>query len=377
MPSSLNMAGQLVQIAETAAGQGRHEEAIQTLTRLLAMRDLDKDVARRGHGLLGELHLRENRYLRARRHLAIALAHDNAVARYHFLMGRALDWDEQDGDDEEALTHYRQSMELDADDAVCRSALGLLMTYSDQVEEGMEHLRTSVEQAPEDMEVRYNLAVGLINAGELVRAAAEVRRVLADRPNESAFLNLRGELERMFREQAAPEPSQPEEPPAPAVVTSIDAERQERDLLRQQQAKPISPNTTLATALSRLPSHWLTAMAGALSVSTAGTAQQRRARIARHLRTAKALARLRRALPKASGQTLEGILKQGGWIEIAAPAGDTPAGVQDGWWWDHVPPASPVGRLQLMGLVYVGTARIRHASRVIAVIPKDLRDRLT
>jgi len=372
MPTSLNMATHLLQIARAASEQGRHAEAIQTLTKLLAMRDLPAEVAEQGHGLLGDLHLREHRYARARRHLAVALVHNEASARYHFLMGRALDWDEQDGDDQEALAHYRRSLELQPDDALCRSALGLLMTYTDQIEEGMRHLRASVEQAPEDMEVRYNLCVGLVNADDLVRATAEVRRVLADRPNEAAFQNLRSELERMLREQAEPPPSPPPEPEA--VVTRIDAKRQERDWLRQQRAKPISPHTKLATALARLPSHWLTAMCKALKLSGGGTAQQRRARIAEHLRNPAVLKALSRQLPDAACEALRWILREGGCVDLERLQDRFPSAGEDGWRWDQVPPSSPIGRLQLVGLLYIGTARRRREARLIAVVPQDLRE---
>ncbi len=44
----------------------------------------------------------------------------------------------------------------------------------------------------------------------------------------------------------------------------------------------------------------------------------------------------------------------------------------DGYFWDEAPPASPLGRLRALGLLFVARAPVGGRSHKVAVVPPEL-----
>jgi Tfp pilus assembly protein PilF len=139
---------------------GRDNDVLHFLGKLAGFGELPAAVAEETQARLAEINLRCKRPRKARRHLTAALAHQPDNARYHYLMGRAVEADRR-GDPERALEHYRRSLELDADQAACASECGLLAVRQGQSEEGLRNLRRAVELDENDPEHLRRLAKGL------------------------------------------------------------------------------------------------------------------------------------------------------------------------------------------------------------------------
>src|SRR5438270_656798 len=118
MSRTLNLADRLLAMGRTYQDLGRDHAALDILGQLARFRQLPANVAEETQLRLGEIQLRRGRFRRARRYLGTALLYRPDSARYHYLMAQALDTDER-AEPEQALAHYRKSLELDPQQPEC------------------------------------------------------------------------------------------------------------------------------------------------------------------------------------------------------------------------------------------------------------------
>src|SRR5262245_41901982 len=111
MSAILSFTQRLLDMGRNLQRLGQTHAASRLLSRL-ASRDLPAELAEETHFQLAELHLERGELKRARRRLAAAMALGRDNAHYHFLMGGAIERDE-DCDPSRALWHYRRSTRLD------------------------------------------------------------------------------------------------------------------------------------------------------------------------------------------------------------------------------------------------------------------------
>jgi Tfp pilus assembly protein PilF len=189
MSTMLNLVDHLLTTGRRYQTLGRSHDARAMLGRLLGLRELPPAVAEEAQVRLAELELGRHKYLRARRHLAAALTYQPECGRYHRLMAAALEDDDM-GDPERALEHYRLALQADPDDAGCQGDFGLLAMSLGHREEGLAALRRAAELAPDDPETVAKLVEGLCEADE----ADEARRLLLAarfrNPRDARFLDL-------------------------------------------------------------------------------------------------------------------------------------------------------------------------------------------
>ena len=189
MTTTLNFDDHLLSLGRKYQEVGRLHDAEAVLGRLSGFRELPAAAAEEAQARLAELHLRRRKYTRARRCLAAALAHQPDSARYHLLMATALQADDR-GDLERADEHYRRSLELDPNQAKCRSDAGLLAVRLGRTEEGLKRLRQAVEQAPEDVDAVRKLVKGLRLADRGDEARDAIRAGLFRNPRNPRFRKL-------------------------------------------------------------------------------------------------------------------------------------------------------------------------------------------
>ncbi len=191
MQASIHLGQALLDRGRALWEQDRHDEATQVLNRLLGLRVIPPDMAERAQFLLGDIHLAQGHYGKARRHLAASLATGTATGQTHFLLACAHDWDD-DGDARQAYRHYRRAVELDPGQPLYSSAYALerlrrKTTASKYDREALVRLREAFSAAPDDADVVYNYVAGLIEMRRLGEAELALRRARKRWPDHPAF----------------------------------------------------------------------------------------------------------------------------------------------------------------------------------------------
>ena len=146
---------------------------------------------------------------------------------------------------------------------------------------------------------------------------------------------------------------------------------------QDQEEKPINVNLHLKTALRRIPVQWLNATAGVHGATTIRHRKDRESELAALLLSP---GKVQAALQKEAASVKEAIrfiMKRGGWCPLQVLAQRYGDQTGDGFWWDEEPPKSVIGRLQLIGLIYIGRANIDGKRHKVAVVPLELREVLS
>ena len=372
MQAVINMAQALLEKGRELWGQDRYDEATRVLTNLLGFRVLAPKIAERAQFYLGDIHLAQGHYFKARRHLAAAVATGTDSGEVHFLLACALDWDDQ-ADTDQAYHHYRKAVELEPGQPLYSSAYALtrIRRKAGQVRqdrEALQRLRTAFAAAPDDVDIVYNYAAGLLDLGRALEAELVIRRARKRWSGHPAFEELWYQLleQRNQNQLTRPEPGTRR----PLRVISDD----EPVVLMFPKVpqgptgpKPLRPNAQLKTALDRLGSTELAQLARLLGLSP----KARRSSIHQGLLNRAKLQRLLSKLSASGLFLIENINQAGGSVELRklrlrldAPHSHRP----------HSTPRKdrPLWELEQCGLVYLTTTPDR-CRRPLAMIPRDLR----
>lgn len=189
MSKTLNLVDCLLARGRNLQQLGREQDALIVFERLAGFRRLPPQVAEETQVRLAEILLERGEYQAARRHLTAALAQKPTSARYHFLMGQAIEADEK-GNDRRALDHYRLSLQLDDDQPERLAQAGMFALMMGKVVEGLKWLRRAVELAPDDPEAVARLAEGLQQIGRPEEARLTLRAALFRNPRDGRFRKL-------------------------------------------------------------------------------------------------------------------------------------------------------------------------------------------
>jgi len=168
----------------------------------------------------------------------------------------------------------------------------------------------------------------------------------------------------------------------PYLLPEYLREHAEEEYRRQVDERPISPGTlSLPRALDRIPAEWLDAACRLHALRSPARLRRERSRqLARLLVTdpAAALRVLADLDHDGHGKALlRMLLQHGGWVRVGAVTRRFGTDAGDGYFWGEEPPASPLGRLRLTGLVFVGRATVEGRRARVAAVPVDLRTALT
>lgn len=167
----------------------------------------------------------------------------------------------------------------------------------------------------------------------------------------------------------------------PHLLPEYLMERAEEEYRRQVDERPISPETlTLLRALDQIPAVWLDAACSLYGLRAPARLRRDRAR---------QLARVLVGDPPVALRVLAGfdhdgqgeallrmLLQRGGWARVGAITRRFGTDADDGYFWADKPPTTPLGRLRLACLVFVGRARVEGRRARVAAVPVDLRTAL-
>jgi hypothetical protein len=144
--------------------------------------------------------------------------------------------------------------------------------------------------------------------------------------------------------------------------------------------KPISPHTSLTTALNNIPALWVAAIQEDIDLPRETTKRKNVKIIAENLSSLKILNRIVEklaALSMPAVKALKTIYTHGG-IYPYDKLIDLFGGEEtDGYFWDKRKPTSPLGLLRSHGLLFVGRSKKEGAYYKIAVIPVEIRQNLS
>ena len=245
MSMTLNLVDRVLARARHLRAVGRTDDALSLFERVAGFRDLSAAAAEETQVQLAELHLRRRRFRRARRHLTAALAHRPDSARYHYLMGRAVNGGSA-ADPRRAAEHYRRSLELKPDQPRCLCAYGTLALQLGRREEGLTCLRRAVELAPDDPETVRQAAAGLRQANEAGEALAVLRAAHFRNPHDARFRKLWADFQfrQLRREQETARLGDEDGDEGPVLLPFVRltaAAPRERKIIRHDAPAPLPP----------------------------------------------------------------------------------------------------------------------------------------
>jgi tetratricopeptide (TPR) repeat protein len=168
---------------------GVDRRALRTFGHLAVLPDLPSAIAEETHLRLAELLLKQRKFAKARRHLALALAHEPASPECHYLLASSHAEDSR-GDRKLAIRHYRRSLQLDPENALYLCGAGLFAVGCGEVEQGLEWLRRAVELAPDDAEVIGDVVHGLQEHGHVDEAMCIARAAFFRNSRNPGFQRL-------------------------------------------------------------------------------------------------------------------------------------------------------------------------------------------
>jgi tetratricopeptide (TPR) repeat protein len=159
------------------------------------------------------------------------------------------------------------------------------------------------------------------------------------------------------------------------LTPNILMEQSSQDLVEEARSKTLPKTITLANCLKLLPVEWLNAIATLHQLPAVRQRRDRENLIARYLLEGPGLSNVIKRLSPEAATMLEYIMEEKGAAKLAVIHRNF-GKMEDIFWWDEVPPVTPLGQLCHRGLVFVGTGVIKERHYKLAVIPGDLLRRM-
>lgn len=136
--------------------------------------------------------------------------------------------------------------------------------------------------------------------------------------------------------------------------------------------RPLPARRSLTTCLRALPVEWLDGVAQAHGAKRSGPRRAREAAVAAALLDPARLRATVEGLPERARAALDTVLDAGGLVPAASLSSRFGSDAADGWFWLEHPPQSPLGRLRLAGLVFVGQAAVDGGTQRAVGVPVEL-----
>ena len=378
--TTINMAQALLDRGKELWEQDRYEAASGVLSRLLSLRMISPEIAERAQFYLGDIQLAQGQYSKARRHLSAAIGSGTATGETHFLMACALEWDDE-SDPVHAYRHYRRAVELEPGQPLYSSAYALMRIRrkpdgSKFDREALRRLRAAFAAAPDDPDVVYNYAFGLVQMGRDREAEIAIRRARKRWHDHPAFEGLWFDF--LSGRGVLPRALQPNDRTPQLRLVSDD----EPVILKfpvSATAPPppraLRPRARLKTALASLDEKQVRDLSLKLELLENGDEQFLRDQIDRTLRNPQYLRSMFGRLSVGSRHLIQVLTNAGGSADVKelrlrVDAASKLAGPH---WSKRRMPPSPLDELRQHGLVYLTTQSSEQDTTDVVMIPSDLR----
>lgn len=148
MNHTVNLVQRLLIQGRNLQQLGLDEKAVSILTQLSHFRDLPSEIATETHLRLTALHSSNHKYARARRHLAVVMAHRPHSPRCEFRMARLSEKDTQ-SDPRKALLFYRRILKQQPKNPRFLSSFGMFALRNGKERTALGALRRAFRLAPD------------------------------------------------------------------------------------------------------------------------------------------------------------------------------------------------------------------------------------
>ena len=378
MPTAnVNMARALLERGRECWEQGRYDEATRLLSRLLSLRVIPGRVAERAQFYLGDIQLSQGHYSKARRHLAAAIGNGTSSGETHFLMACALEWDEE-ANVQAAYRHYRRAVQLEPGQPLYSSAYALMRirrrpnpTKHDP--EALRRLRDSFAASPDDQDIVYNYAYGLMEMGRLGEAEVALRRARKRWPGHPAFEGLW--RDHQLRRLGQPThhdlgPSRSQDEVEPVILPFLSARNPSEVSIDFSDSSPV--RITLRAALSRVSSKQLSEMGRSLGLPSTSDSTLMRKEIRRALLHPARLKSLIDRLSPGGRKLVVQLTRDDGSAELKKLRIRLDGPSRQGPHFIRLGSESPVRELSRFGLAFLDTSSSDSEEPEKVIIPKDL-----
>jgi tetratricopeptide (TPR) repeat protein len=374
---TINMAQALLERGRQLWEQDRYEEASGTLSRLLSLKVLSPEVAERAQFYLGDIQLAQGYYSKARRHLAAAIGCGSASGETHFLMACALEWDD-DSDFRHAYRHYRRAVELEPGQPLYSSAYALMRIRrkpdgSKFDREALRRLREAFSASPDDPDVVYNYAHGLMEMGRDLEAEIALRRARKRWPDHPAFEGLwhdylvqRGILPKSATHAAAGPRLRIADVDEPSILPFP------ADRIAVRKGQPAPSRLNLTTALAAAGESDLSQIERTLELPRHKNARKRRQEIRKALLNRQVLQSVLPRLSVGSRHLIQVLSNEGGSAEIKRLRLRVDGPSERRPHFGRRRPARPLDELRRAGLVYLDGETSGKSRPDRVMIPADL-----
>jgi tetratricopeptide (TPR) repeat protein len=378
--STINMAQALLDRGRGLWEQDRYDEANRVLSRLLSLRAIPADVAERAQFYLGDIQLAQGHYSKARRHLAAAIGSGVGVGETHFLMACALEWDDE-SDAQAAYTHYRKAVQLDPGQPLYSSAYALMRIKrrphrAKFDREALTRLRSAFAASPDDVDIVYNYALGLLEMKRLGEAQMVLRRARKRWPEHPAFEGLWFDF--LAEHGSVPRPEAAPELKLKVRVASkggpVILKFPVRDVASTARPAP-GRRSGVKSVLASFDAAAVREISHNLKLTERADIDMMRSDIARSLRDRDQLREVCSRLSSAGQDLLQLLAKAGGCAERRQLILrlDGPSRARGPHWARKQPPTSPIDELRRHGLVFIASASRERPDSETVIIPSDLR----
>ena len=377
MQHIINLAEGLLKQGRELWEQDRYDEATGALTRLLGLKGIPTDIAERAQFYLGDMHLAQGYYQKARRHLTAALATGTGTGEVHFLMACALDWEDH-SNLQQAYRHYRRAAELDPGQPLYVSAYAMTRlrrngTKARADRKSLQLLRQAFAAAPDDPDVVYNYVSGLLEMNRYKELELPLQRARKQWPGHPAFeelwfelLGQRGIAPRTIKIQRR-ENERPDHDKDPVILRFPAPPR------KRLANKSLRPNARLKSALQVLTAKEIGEIGTKLGLNIDGNMAAQRDRIRDTLADDISLRTLVSHLSVRAKKLFQTIVNAGGKLE------STRFEVRKDGKTGHQPhvvgrlSVRPIDELRQMGLVYYANPTAGPSKVQLAIVPSDMR----
>ena len=152
--------------------------------------------------------------------------------------------------------------------------------------------------------------------------------------------------------------------------------RMEYDFYEKVDQQTISAKISLSAGLNRYPQTWLVPTLKLYRIANRGVKRDKVQALVESITDVALLAPRVQALSPDEQAILSMVLAHDGIIKYQNVSRKYGNEEEDGYFWESSPPTSPIGRLRLHGLLFVGRMQIGQRREKMLVIPSDLRTTL-
>lgn len=202
MIKSFNLVASVLSQGRRLHELGQFPQAALLLRKLVAFQQLPAEIAEEAQSRLADIQFRQGQFVRARRHLRAALAHQPTNADYYHRLAVALE-DDPNADPLRALNHYKRCLKLDPKNPHYWCDFAFAACNAGQQEQGLKALRKANRLAPDDAEVLSLVVRGLCGEGCEEEARQLLKAALFRNPRNFRFRGLwnRFQFDLLFERQ--------------------------------------------------------------------------------------------------------------------------------------------------------------------------------